>query len=404
MIAWLWARTVKSPNPAFRTVDVPLVSTVHALHQAGTGGLRTAGHPRWRLPLHGEGREAEDAEAAKKGTKLKLGANFSSAMSGYASSRRTTSARKGRPVESVRGSWPWSLRGTAGESICHQCLSTEAIARKARPEWKPDIEFLPASTWLSHRELRHGEWSDLFTDRQLVALGTLSRLVEEACERVKRDALVAGVDDDGRTLVADGAGAAAYTDAAAVYLALAIGKFADNASTICSWHNGAQHSEIRATFGRQALPMTWDYARGMPSQCPPGTFNDRWTCSQRCSRRSSRPSAAGTRAARTLPSQSLSAGKAVSTDPPYYDNIGYADLSDFFYVWLRQCLRRVFPGAVCHRHCPQERGVGSDTGSTRGQGKGGSILRGRHDTGHAPAGRKRPPGLSRHHLLRFQAV
>ena len=128
----------------------------------------------------------------------------------------------------------------------------EGVAREVKPEWKPDVEFFEQA--LGFRVGNYGmtKWSDLFTKRQLVALTTFSDLAQEASS-AKRNALAAGVTDDGKALHDGGTEATAYADAVAAYLGLAVGKFSDNASALCSWHNGAQHEKIRATYGRQSF-------------------------------------------------------------------------------------------------------------------------------------------------------
>ena len=177
-----------------------------------------------------------------------------------------------------------------------------------------------------------------------MALTTFSDLVSEARARVERDAIVAGLPDHSTPLRDGGTGAKAYAEAVGVYLAFALSKQADLGNSLCRWEPIAQCP--RQLFGRQAIPMVWDYAEGNPL----GNNSGSWTVfvdgivkafsrafefvqtstSGRC-----RQADAG--------AQSISSGKVASTDPPYYDNIGYADLSDFFYVWLRRSLRPVFP-------------------------------------------------------------
>ena len=187
-------------------------------------------------------------------------------------------------------------------------------------------------------------WRDPFTPRQLVALTTFSDLVGEAMQRIQRDAVAAGLKDDERPLRDGGTGARAYAEAVAVYLAFALSKQADLGNSLCRWEPIAQCP--RQLFARQAIPMVWDYAEGNPL----GNSSGSWTVFlsgivKAFSRafHSVRPDASGHCQQGDARSQALSRYKIVSTDPPYYDNIGYADLSDFFYGWLRQSLRPIFP-------------------------------------------------------------
>ncbi|EXI71437.1 MAG: hypothetical protein AW07_03666 [Candidatus Accumulibacter sp. SK-11] len=229
----------------------------------------------------------------------------------------------------------------------------EAIALTAQPIWRPETT-LPVNP-RDFKTPNYGlnTFADLFTPRQLVALTTFSDLVQEACERVKRDAIAAVLSDDGKALAEVGAGATAYADAVGVYLGLAISRFADRNNSICTWDPGpvgtrastggsARTASLRNLFSRQAIPMAWDYGEANPFSDSGGGYNSaldwiepaiRFLCG----------TARGTATPDNASRQSVSAGKVVSTDPPYYDNIGYADLSDFFYGWLRRSLKAVFP-------------------------------------------------------------
>ena len=182
----------------------------------------------------------------------------------------------------------------------------------------------------------------LFSNRQLTALTTFSDLVAEAQEKVRADAIAAGMPDDGIGLAKDGTGATAYGQAVGVYLAFLVDKLADYHSTICSWNVPGE--KMRNTFGRQAIPMTWDYAEANPFCDSSGSYNNmqEWII-KAVNQFPKNGTAPGD--ARQFDAQSDNGLRnlVVSTDPPYYDNIGYADLSDYFYVWLRRSLRRTYP-------------------------------------------------------------
>ena len=219
----------------------------------------------------------------------------------------------------------------------------EAIAPSAKPTDVPESD-LPAKA-LGFRVQEYGmtRWRDLFTPRQLVALTTFSDLVQEARERVKRGAIAAGLPDAARPLRDGGSGATAYADAVGVYLAFALSKLADRGSTICTWFT--ERDSTRNTFARQSIPMTWDFAELNTLLGGTGSFLGAvdWTAESIEGVAAGYGAIFGEGMQRDATSQTVSIGKVVSTDPPYYDNIGYADLSDFFYVWLRRSLRPVFP-------------------------------------------------------------
>lgn len=185
------------------------------------------------------------------------------------------------------------------------------------------------------------EFWKLFTNRQLTALTTFSALVGEAQKKAEADAIAAGLPDDGVGLADGGTGARAYGEAIGAYLAFVVDKLADRGSTVCSWD--VTREGLRNTFGRQAIPMTWDFAEGNTFSNSSGCFDNSLEWIIKCLHEFPQTTLKGD--ARQFDAQSDNGrrGLAISTDPPYYDNIGYADLSDFFYVWLRQSLRRTYP-------------------------------------------------------------
>ena len=183
-------------------------------------------------------------------------------------------------------------------------------------------------------------FGDLFTPRQLVALATCSNLVGEANDHVQRHAVAAGLPDDSKSLCDSGTGATAYAETIGVYLGLQVDQLSNHLSTVCAWH--VNNEQLKNTFARQAIPMIWDFAETNPLSTSTGSLRnlqDRQIKGLYSLVLEGRGKATQVDAS----VQSLSSGKLISTDPPYYDNIGYADLSDFFYVWLRRSLRPLFP-------------------------------------------------------------
>ena len=218
----------------------------------------------------------------------------------------------------------------------------EVIADVLEPEDAPQ-SYLPEQA-LGFRVQAYGmdQWRKLFTNRQLTALTTFSELVGEAQSKAESDAVAAGMADDGVGLADGGTGARAYGEAIGVYLANLVDQLANHNSSICSWHAG--NTQLRNVFSRQAIPMTWDYAESNPFCNSSGCFDNLFIrMTEAFQGLPSIVSKPGT--ARQFDAQSDNGmrGILVSTDPPYYDNIGYADLSDFFYVWLRQSLRSTYP-------------------------------------------------------------
>ena len=343
VIAWLWARTVKSPNPAFADVEVPLISTFMLSTKKGKEAyvepvIQGRGY-RFTVKVGAP----PDAAPAKAGTKLSRGANFRCLMSGavvndpYIKSE-SMAGRMGTQLMAIVAD------GHRGRVYLAPTPEHEAVARKANPEWTPDQQMnRDTSNLVSGRGYGFFTWADLFTPRQLVALTTFSDLVAEARARIRPDAIAAGLPDDNRPLRDDGTGANAYAEAVVLYLSLGVSKLSDAQSSLCRWKPTMDQSI--GTFGRQALPMVWDYSEANVFGRMAGdlvvSINNMMRVVDKLPSSSNshadQGNATGLDLSNSRPTQVL------STDPPYYDNIGYADLSDFFYVWLRRSLRPVFP-------------------------------------------------------------
>ena len=339
VIAWLWARTVKSPNPAFANVDIPLASTFMLCTKAGKEAyvepVIEAGSYRFTVKMG----KPKDVEGAKNGTKLSRGANFKCLMSQapMAGDYIKSEGKAGRMGARLMAIVAEGTRGRVYLSPIHE---HEVIALKAQPDWKPEVMISGSTQYLGVKPYGMDRLDQLFTDRQILALTTFSDLVSEAIEKIKSDALNTGLPDDQESLSNGGAGANAYADAVGVYLAITVDKSSDYWSTICTWHSSKEL--IRNTFGRQAIPMSWDYAETNPYSDSAGNVSSGIEWAHKalnkfpCVRK-------GFASQTDAQNQSISINKIISTDPPYYDNVPYADLSDFFYVWLRRSLKSVFP-------------------------------------------------------------
>jgi putative DNA methylase len=339
VIAWLWARTVKSPNPAFAQVDVPLVTTFMLATKKGKEAyvepvIENGGY-RFTVKVG----KPNAAEAAKNGTKLAR-ANFVCLMSGapIAADYIKAEGKLGRIGARLMA---MVAEGERGRVYLAPTPDHEAAARKAKPEWKPDVEFFQQA--LGFRVGNYGmtKWSDLFTLRQLAALTTFADLVQEVRARVQRDAIAARLPDDAMPLCDGGAGATAYSEAVSLYEGLFLSRLVNLNNALCQWRNDPAKEHVGHLFARQAIPMVWDFAEANPIGPSAGGFDKTFSFVPKVllflpggGRGLARQADAA--------SQSISIGKVVSTDPPYYDNVGYADLSDFFYVWLRRSLKPIF--------------------------------------------------------------
>jgi putative DNA methylase len=337
VIAWLWARTVKSPNPAFSNIDVPLVSTFMLSTKAGKEAYVEPVIDKKGYHFAVKVGKPKDAEGAKNGTKLSR-ANFGCLMSGTPVSGDYIKA-EGKAGRMGARLMAIVAEGDRGRVYLAPATGHEAAALNAKPTWRPEGEIAKRMTGGNCTPYGLTTWGDIFTLRQLVALTTFSDLVQEARERAQRDTLAADLPGDSKPLRDGGTGATAYAEAVAVYLAFAVSKMTNIGSSIASWMS--DRGAFRETFARQAIPMTWDFAEANTFADTGGSFAI--AIDKGAMAIDAFPSGAiATAAQMDAATQNLSVGKLVSTDPPYYDNIGYADLSDFFYVWLRRSLRPIF--------------------------------------------------------------
>ncbi|MFT4256151.1 MAG: hypothetical protein QM599_04220 [Pseudoxanthomonas sp.] len=338
VIAWLWARTVKSPNPAYRHADVPLASTFILSSKAGKEA--------WVQPVV-EGDQyrftvkmGKPPESTKGGTTAGKRAAFICMLSqspiDYNYIRAEGQAgRMGQRLMAV------VAEGARGRVYLSPTDEHIAIAQSAKPQWSPEMD-LPNNP-RDFKTPNYGltKFGDLFTPRQLVALTTFSDLVGEAMAKVKADALAANMPDDGRGLDASGNGATAYAEAVGVYLAFVVDRCADFSNSCTRWVSGNQ--KVMNLYGKQAIAMTWDYPEAAILSETVGGFEPAAEFVSRCITTLPCKGEVASAIQKNASDSDVANGKVVSTDPPYYDNIGYADLSDFFYVWLRRSLRSIYP-------------------------------------------------------------
>ncbi len=342
VIAWLWARTVKSPNPAFAQVDVPLASTFMLSNKVGKEAcivpVIAGGTYRFTIKKG----TPENADMAKNGTK----------SGGSHSAFLCLMSGTPMPFDYIRSEAKAGRMGVRLMAVVCEgdrirvylppTVQMELVANQAQPIWKPDCEMPKKHRNFQPPVYGMNNLGDIFTPRQLVALTTFSDLVQEARKHITRNATAAGIYDDGRSLNAGGTGATAYADAVGVYLACGISRSADFWSSLCIWANQPKNELVTHLFGRQAIPMTWDFAEANPFSGSGGNFIKNLSyVAKGIDYLAGSPHGHALQA--DAATNGISSDKIVSIDPPYYDNICYADLSDFFYIWLRRSLKKTFP-------------------------------------------------------------
>lgn len=333
VIAWIWARTVRCPNPAC-SCRMPLIRS------------RTLSKKKGRISWI-------KVQSSKNGNIYSIEHNGTPKMEGSVGRKGATCIHCGTPVsleyirEEGRSERMLSeLCGIVAESKKGRIyLSPDPLQQQAanvqRPTDYPDATLPNNPRDFKTPNYGMDSYSKLFTNRQLLLLTTLCKQITEIQKIIEEDAKKTGYKDDHLSLEEGGNGALAYSQAVTVYLSFIVDKLADYHSTICSWHSSKEL--IRNTFGRQAIPMTWDYAEANPFSGSAGCFDNmvEWVIKSLEVMPVNDKSAVVTQ--NNAQSDCGLRNVMVSTDPPYYDNIGYADLSDFFYIWLRNNLSSVYP-------------------------------------------------------------
>lgn len=339
VIAWLWARTVKSPNPAFSHVNVPLATSFILSSKPGKEAYiqPVVIDDKYHFTVK-MGQPAEDAKSGTTAGKRKaFRCLISKTPIDYNFIRAEGKAgRMGQRLMAI------IAEGSSGRVYLSPTQETEIIAVNAGSVWTPVMELPDNPRDFKTPNYGLTTYGSLFTERQLCALTTFSDLVAEARECIRIDAIAAHITDDGIALDKGGNGATAYAEAVSLYLALGVGRCANYWSSQTPW--GGEF--IVQTFGRNALPMIWDFAEGNPFSKSTGNWSGAIDWIERVLKYAICATVCGTAWQGDAQSQTISKNKTISTDPPYYDNIGYAELSDYFYIWLRRCLRSVFPSLL----------------------------------------------------------
>ncbi len=317
VIAWIWARTVTCPNPACGA-QMPLVRSFWL--------GKKKGKEAWALPIvEGKSVRFEIGHGAKgpsvEGTVGRNGATCLVCGSPVPLVHIRAEGKAGRMGAQLMAI---VVEGNRERIYLPPVPAHEQAAQVPRPEDVPATE-LPQQA-LGFRVQGYGmtHHADLFTNRQLTALCTFSDLVREARERV--------IEDGGEP---------AYADAVATYLALAVDRISSTNSALSRWRPDVGKESVNDTFSRQAVPMVWDFAEGRPFTGGPCSYS--WSVGWVASVLERLPAGSQGAIEQADAIKSAEVDSLICTDPPYYDNVGYADLSDFFYVWLRRSIGDIYP-------------------------------------------------------------
>ncbi|MBU1235381.1 MAG: DUF1156 domain-containing protein [Gammaproteobacteria bacterium] len=334
VIAWIWARTVASPNPAAQGRHVPLVSTYWLSNKKSSLAWlspvvdKAAGTYRFEIMTG----EPDDRDLISAGTKIGKG-GFRCLLT---DTPITFEHIRNEGQHNRLGSRMLAVVAEArrGRLYLEVTEDQERIARSAQPSGYPDTD-LPDEA-LGFRIQNYGirkHWQ-MFSARQLTAMVTLSDFVKNLGIDVQNDASAAGLSSEE---------CGAYGQTITTLLALAVDRCGDFGNSLCGW--SATNQKVMHLFGRQAIPMLWDFSEANILSDSVGAWS---TCSEYVADCVGVLTTGTARlgSARQIDASTGANGISnllVSTDPPYYDNIGYAALSDFFYVWLRRTVGPLYP-------------------------------------------------------------
>ncbi len=332
VIAWIWARTVASPNPAARGVHVPRLSP-YSLSQK-------KGKEAWLQPIvdHEAGAfrfevrndSPEDRREVAAGTKRSRGSNFECLLTGAPIPEGHVRAEGQAERLGLRliATVATSGRGRIYISACDAQQDVALI----EPPLVESGDMPDNARWFSPPLIGFRTYTSIFHPRQLTAMATLSDLVKGISDEVREDAAAAGLDTSSAT---------AYAHAVTTFLALALDRCADFNNSLCRW--SPSNEKVMNLFGRQAIPMVWDFAEANILANSVGGWT---TCSDyvaSCIEVIASQIPGGARQVDAATGANGIENLLVSTDPPYYDNIGYGVLSAFFYTWLRRTVGDIYP-------------------------------------------------------------
>lgn len=341
IFAWIWARTMTCSNPACRFL-IPLVGSYWLAKKAGKKAWIDAqpgpdGRPVFSIRT-GAGAPAEATKVP--GTS---GSFRCPACQTVSDDRYTEEQGRSGKIGSILMACIVDGGRAHGRIYLPPTEQQSRAAFRCEPDWYPDYPLPDYSQALP--TAKHGvfTWGDLFTKRQLVTLSSLADQVRSIHAVVERDAVHAGLSDDGIPLEDGGRGATAYADAVTTFLGMILGRYVNRSSSFCFYDSGGAQS-IQQPFSQQGIQKTWDFAEGNPFSSSSGS----WQSAANYPIRVAKEVYANIRPSRAIQqsvdsSVGLGGPFLIVTDPPYYDNMGYADLSDFFYIWLRRALKDVYP-------------------------------------------------------------
>jgi len=359
VIAWMWARTVKCPNPACGA-QMPLISSFAICNKRNRSIYVQPIISDKKISFKICQGEAGIPEPPKTGR----GVQFSCLVCGQIA-QETYIKDVGLFDHTKTQLFAMVAEGEKGRIYISPEAYHEELAHKVVPSWKPNFELSTHPQYMAPPRYKMQLFSDLYTGRQIEALSTLSDLVEEAYERVLRDAKASSQNGwNGNPNE--------YAKAVSYYLGMNVSRQSNRLSTLCFWDNGGEN--IQQVFSRQAYTMNWNFPEANPFSDSTGNFVGQIEYILRVLENSPRQPVQGIVEQKDAVNSDFPSGILASTDPPYYDNVPYADLSDYFYIWLRKSLKFANPSLFSTMLVPKKDELVADHQRHNGKAEANSFF------------------------------
>ncbi|MCF0186553.1 MAG: DUF1156 domain-containing protein, partial [Bacteroidaceae bacterium] len=337
VVAWIWARTAKCPNPACGC-EMPLVGSYVLSKKKGRCSWiqPIVEGKKVRFKVHTDTKLPKVVEPKKgRGAAFVCPSCGETTLDSYVKAEGEN-GRIGCQLMAIVGDGP------NGRLYLSPDAEQEKAAIVSRPDDYPDGDMPTNPRWFSPPAFGMARYADIFTNRQLMTLTLLSDLVSEVQYCIEKDAISAGYKNDHIPLAKGGCGAKAYSEAVAVYLAFAVDRITAFSVSVSRWSNS--NEKVMNCYARQALPMVWDFPEAnILGECVGGFVPSADYIAECVETLIHDPAYEGKVRQHNAQVDCGMRNIIISTDPPYYDNVGYADLSDFYYIWMRRMLKDIYP-------------------------------------------------------------
>jgi len=358
VMAWIWTRTVKCPNPACG-IQMPLISSFSVCSKKGKTvyiePVITKEKISYQVCLGGN--KVPDSPKVGRGVKFACLSCGQIAKEDYIKSVGLADHTKFQLVSIV-------AEGQKGRIYLPPDIYHEKTAHEISPDWKPSLELSRHPQYMAPPRYKIDTFSDLYTARQIVSLTVLSELVQETYEKMRKD-----VQENPNINLSNWA---EYAQSVGIYLGMNVSRQANRLSTLCFWDAGGEN--IQQVFSRQAYTMNWNFPEANPFSNSSGNFTGQLGYLTNVLENLPRNVIVGRAQQKDAVNSEYPSNIIASTDPPYYDNVPYADLSDYFYIWLRKSIATIDPSLFSTMLVPKSDELVADNQRHKGRDKANEFF------------------------------